>query len=160
MSGFIDAVIRESSYCTERQKHCGHHTKVADAVGNKSFFAGNCSRVAGMPERNEEVRASANALPPKEGDEQVFAEHQHEHREHEQVEVQEKLRKLWIAVHVTNCIEVNQRTNTSDKQRHRDRQRVCQQRHVYLQRANWQPLKHCHYLVALFSRARKQIEKH
>ena len=105
-----------------------------------------------MPERNQEVRASTNALPPEEGNEQVFAEHQHEHREHKQVEVQEKLRKLWVSMHVANGIEVNQGANTGDEQRHRDRQRICQQRHVDLQRTNWQPLKHGHHLVALFSR--------
>ncbi len=91
MSSIIDAAIRECAYSAECQEHCDHHTKVANSVGDKCFLASNRSRVASVPERNEEVRASANALPPEESDEQVFAKHQHEHREHKQIEVQEKL---------------------------------------------------------------------
>ena len=115
MSSFIDAVIRECAYCTERQEHCRHYAEVANAVGDKCFFASNCSRVAGVPERNKEVRASSDTLPPEESNEQVFAENQHEHGEHKQVEVQEKLRKLWITVHVANGIQMNQRADSSDE---------------------------------------------
>ena len=73
-----------------------------------------------MPERNEEVRASAYAFPAKEGDEQVFAKYQHEHGKHEQVEVQKELREVWITVHIPNGIQMNERTNAGNEQRHGD----------------------------------------
>ena len=111
-----------------------------------------------MPEGDEEVRACAHALPPKEGDQQVFAKHQHEHGEHEQVEIQEELGEVWVAVHVANCIQVNERTNAGDEQRHGDGQRVGQERQVDMQRADWHPFEQGDDRGALFGWAREQVE--
>ena len=92
-----------------------------------------------MPERNEEVRANTHAFPTKEGNEQVFTKHQHQHGEHEQVEVQKELGELWVAVHIPNGIQVNERTDTRDEQRHGDGQWVCEQRNINVQSANRDP---------------------
>ena len=55
-----------------------------------------------MPERDEEVRTRTHTFPTKESNEKVFAEYQHQHGEHEEVEIQEELRELRITVHVPN----------------------------------------------------------
>ena len=53
-----------------------------------------------MPERNQEVGARSDPFPSEEGDEQILAEYQHEHRQHKQVQIQEELGELWVTVHV------------------------------------------------------------
>ena len=89
---------------------------------------------------------------------QVFAKHQHEHGEHEQVEIQEELGKLWVAVHVANCIQMDERADAGDEQRHGDGQRVGQERQVDMQRADWHPFEQGDNRGALFGWAREQVE--
>ena len=86
-----------------------------------------------MPERNQEVGARSDPFPSEEGDEQILAEYQHEHRQHKQVQIQEELGELWVTVHVPDRKQVNEETNAGDKQRHRHRQRVGKKCHIDLQ---------------------------
>ena len=81
-----------------------------------------------MPKRNQEVRTRSHALPPKEGNEQVFAKHQHQHGEDEKVQIDEELRKLRIAMHVTDGIQMDERANTGNEQGHRDGQLIGEER--------------------------------
>ena len=66
---------------------------------------------------------------------QVLAEHEHQHREHEEVQVEEELRELRVAVHVADRVQVDERADAGDEQRHRDRQRVDQEAHLHVEPA-------------------------
>ena len=92
-----------------------------------------------VPERDQQVRARADALPPEERDEHVLAEHQHQHAEREQVEVQEELGELRVAVHVADRVEVDQRADAGDEQAHRDAQRIGEEREVDVQTSRRAP---------------------
>ena len=81
-----------------------------------------------MPERNKEVRTRSHAFPPEEGNEQVLAKHQHQHGEDEKVQVDEKLRKLRIAMHITDGIQMDQRANAGNEQCHGDGQLIGEKR--------------------------------
>ncbi len=69
---------------------------------DKCLLASNRCTVTRVPERNQEVRACTDAFPAKEGNEKVLTEYQHQHREHEKVEIQEELRELRITMHIPN----------------------------------------------------------
>ena len=141
VSRFVDGAVRHRANCGERDEHRGHHSPVTDAIGDEGFLTGNRRTVAGMPERDKEVRTRPHALPAEEGDEQVLPEHQHEHREDEQIEIEEELRELGVAVHVSHRIEVDERADARDEECHSDAQRVGEERQVNLQRSDRDPLK-------------------
>ena len=61
---------------------------------------------------------------PDEGDQQVAAEHQDEHRGDEQVHVQEELGVVLVALHVPDRVQVDQGADAGDEQHHGHRQRV------------------------------------
>ena len=104
-----------------------------------AFLPAEALASLGEPEGDEEVRAGADALPAEERDQQVVAEHQHEHREHEQVQVDEELREVRVAVHVADRVQVDQRADAGDEQAHGDRQRVDQEPDVDLEAAGRDP---------------------
>ena len=85
-----------------------------------------------MPERDEEIGTCPHAFPAQERDQKVFAQHQHQHGEHEQVQVHEELGELWIAVHVTNGVQVNKRADSGDEQSHGDAEWINKPCHVDL----------------------------
>ena len=89
-----------------------------------AFLPADGVGLAREPERDEQVAAGADALPAEEGDQEVVAQHEAEHREDEQVQVDEELREVLVAVHVADRVQVDQRADAGDEQRHRDRQRV------------------------------------
>ena len=107
----------------------------------KAFLPAEALASFAEPERDEEVGAGAHALPAEEGDEHVAAQHQHQHREHEQVQVDEELREPRVAVHVADRVQVDQRADAGDEQRHRDRQRVGEEPDVHLEAADVEPVE-------------------
>ncbi len=123
----------------EPEEHREHEPPVADAVGDECLLAGGGRRLTLVPERDQQVRTRADALPTEERDQQVLAEDEQRHRQHEQVHVEEELRELRVAVHVPDREQVDQERDARDEQRHRDRQRIRQERHVDLQRIDRNP---------------------
>ena len=139
LGGVVERAVAHRADGLEGEEHRQHEAPVTDAVGDERLLAGGRGRLAGVPERDQEVRAGADALPTEERDQQVLAEHQQRHREHEQVQVQEELRELRIAVHVADRVQVDQGADPGDEQAHRDRQRIGEERHVDLQRRHRHP---------------------
>ena len=107
----------------------------------KAFLPAEALASLREPERDQEVGAGADALPAEEGDEHVAAQHQHQHREDEQVQVHEELRELRVAVHVADRVQVDQRADAGDEQRHRDRQRVDQEPDAHVEAADVDPVE-------------------
>ena len=111
-----------------------------------------------MPERNKEIGASSHAFPTKECHQQVLTQHQHQHGEDEQVQVHEELGELCITVHVSDGIQVNERTNSSDEESHRDAERVSEQCHIYLKATDRDPREQRDNVLALFRWKRQELE--
>ena len=157
---FVERAVAERSERLEREEHCDHEAPVANSVGDERFLASGGGRLAAVPETDEQVRAGAHTFPTEERNQHVLAEHQHEHAEHEQVEVQEELAELGITVHVPNGVQVDQRSNAGDEQRHRDRQRISKEGKVNLEVACRNPTEQGVHVRTLFSGLRKQIDEH
>ena len=70
------------------------------------------------PEADQQVRGQADALPADEQHQQRAAEHQQQHEEQEQVQVGEEARVALVVVHVAGRVDVDQRADAGDDQRH------------------------------------------
>ena len=160
LGAVVDHRVADRADRLERQEHRDHEARVADAVGDERLLAGRRRRRSGLPERDQEVRAGADALPPEERDEQVLAEDEHQHREREQVEVEEELGELRVAVHVADRVQVDQRADAGDEQAHRDAQRIGEERHVDVQRPDRQPREQRDDVGPLLGRLAQQVEEH
>ena len=106
------------------------------------------------------VRTCAHAFPTKEGQQQIVAQHQHEHGEHEQVEVDEELREVGVAMHVADGVEVDERADAGDEQRHGDRQWIGQEPEAHRQVAGGNPLEQRELVRAFELGAAGQAEEH
>ena len=158
VSGLIDRAIRDRADRREGEEHRGHHAEVTDSVRDEGLLASHGRAVARVPERDQEVRARSHAFPAEEGDEQVLAEDEHQHAEDEQVQVQEELRELLVPVHVADRIEMNERANAGDEERHRDAERIRQQRGINLERPDGNPGEQRDDFTALLCWPRQQVE--
>jgi hypothetical protein len=106
----------------------------------------------GVPEADQEVGAGTHALPAEEGHDQVVAHDQEQHRGDEQVEVDEELGVVRIALHVTDRVEVDERGDAGDEQRHRDAERIGDEPEVDRETAGRDPLEERQLEGALFCR--------
>ena len=147
-----EAGVAERAHRLEGEEHRQHEAEVADAVGDEGLLARHRGAVAVEPERDQEVGAGAHALPAEEGHDEVLAQHEHEHREHEEVQVDEELGELRIAVHVPDRVQVDERADAGDEQRHRDRQRVDQEAHLHVEPARGDPGEEVDHLEPLLAR--------
>ena len=137
--GRADVEVVDRSDGHEHQERAEHEPDVADAVGDERLLARRGVRGVGVPERDEQVGARPHALPAEEGQHQVVAEHQQQHRGDEQVEVHEELGELRVPLHVADRVEVDQRADPGDEQAHQDRQRIGQEADVHLEAARGDP---------------------
>ena len=160
LGGVVDAQVVQRPQRRERQEHGDHEAPVTDAVGDERLLAGGGRALTGVPEGDQEVRAGADALPAEERDEQVRAEDQHQHAEAEQAEVQEELGELRVPVHVPDRVQEDQRADAGDEQAHRHAQRVDEERHVDVQRADRDPGEQLHHVGAVLAVLRQQVEEH
>ena len=96
----------------EDQEHGKQETDVAYPVVDERLLARARSSVALEPERDEPVRARPDAFPADEGEQEVAAEDEQQHREHEQVQVQEELGVVDVALHVPDRVQVDERADT------------------------------------------------
>ena len=158
-SCFFQGEKVERSESLEGKKHCHHETPVTNAIGNESFLAGHCRRVAGVPEADEEVRTRTNALPTKEGNQHVGAEHQHQHRKDEQVQIEKELGELRVTVHVTDSKHVDEGADTGDEEGHRDRQWVGQEGQVDVEPTRAHPGEKGAHMLAFFNRLGDQVKE-
>ena len=158
--GTVDRRVVQRADCPEGEEHRHHEAPVAHAVGDECLLAGSRGAVLFVPEADQEVRAGAHTLPAEERDQHVRAEHQHEHAECEQVEVQEELAEPRIAVHVADGVEVDQRPDTCDEQTHRDAERISEECQVDMGAPERNPLEQGLDVVPFFGGLRQQIEEH
>jgi hypothetical protein len=106
---------------------------VADAVHDERLLRRGGVGGHVEPERDEQVRREADALPAEEQRQVAVTEHQHQHRRDEQVEVAEEQPAPRVVGHVAQRVDVDEQADAGDEQHERGRQRVEQQAEVDLQ---------------------------
>ena len=93
-----------------------------------------------VPETDEQVRAETHAFPTEEGQEQAVGKHEHDHAEQEQVDVGKEAGKAAVAVHVTDRVESDERTDARDKQEHHAGKTVEQESDIDLEHRDINPV--------------------
>ena len=120
------ALVLDRPGLLEDQEDGEQEADVADPVVDEGLLAGRGGRLALEPEGHQPVGADAHALPAHEGEQQVVRQHQEQHGEDEQVQVDEELRVVPVALHVPDGVQVDERADAGDEHAHRHRQRVDQ----------------------------------
>src|SRR5574341_1847105 len=113
-----------------QQQQAQNETEIADAIDDESLVAGDRVVVILIPEADQQVGAQPDAFPADEQKQQILAHHQQQHEKNEQVQVDEKARHALVMVHVTEGIDVNQKADAGDDQRHHRGQRVDLKRNI------------------------------
>ena len=107
-----------------------HEADVADHVDHERLDARARRRLAPVPERDQQVGGRADERPADDQEEEVPGQDEQQHAEHEEVQVREEARVAAVRRHVGHGVEVDQRRDARDDERHVDRQRVEQQREL------------------------------
>ena len=108
----------------EEGKEAEQETEVADTVHNERFLRCVTGTLLFEVVADQQVGAEADTFPTDKHDQCVVAEHQHEHGEDEEVQVTEVTVETFFTMHVTNGVEMDQGTHTSDNQDHQGRERI------------------------------------
>ena len=124
LGGSEDLVEPHRAERGEDQEYPDQHRGVADAGDDERLLPGIGGYLPLVPERDEEVRAQADPLPPDVKEGQVVGQDQQEHGRHEQVEVREVPRVPRIAAHVPDRVHVDQAPHPGYGQDHHHRQRI------------------------------------
>ncbi len=127
----------------ENQQHPQDEAEVADAVDDKRLLAGVRCRLLRVIEANQQVRTEADALPADEHQREAGAEHEHEHEGGEEIQIGEVARvfAVGLLVHVSDRIDVNQRSDAGDDHQHQRRELIQAQREWHLQRPGRYPVE-------------------
>ena len=95
-----------------------HESEVADAVGEKGFLGGRGRGVAFEPMPDENIGSEADELPKNKEHDEIVREHDAEHGKHEERESGEVARLAFVAPHVAERVDMNQRANARDEDEH------------------------------------------
>ena len=118
----------------EDQEDPDQEADVADPVDDEGLLARVARALLVEPEADQQVGAEPDALPADEQDGIVRAEHQRQHREHEQVQVGHVAGVARVVAHVPDRVDVDQEADEGDDQDHHRRERVEQVAPVDLER--------------------------
>ncbi len=113
--------------------------EVADAVDDERLLGRACRRRLLVPEADERVAAQADRLPADVEHQEVVAQDQQQHAEHEQVQVGEEAPEPAVAVHVADGVDVDQQAHGRDHQEQHGGQGVDLERDVDLEVADGYP---------------------
>ncbi len=99
-----------------------HDAEAEAEVPHPGHDEGLLARVGGrlplVPEADQEVGAEAHRLPEHVQDQEVAGQHQHHHREHEEVQVGEEAGVAVVVVHVAGGVEVDEEAHSGHHQQH------------------------------------------
>ena len=135
----VDADEIQYADVGEQHKHRDHKTEVADAVDDERLLAGVGVYLVAEPESDQKVGTEADSFPADEENGVVRSKHEHQHEEHEQIQVGEVSRIPWIVAHVADAEDMDQSTDSSDDQNHHHRQLIELDRGIDLQVADRHP---------------------
>ena len=113
--------------------------EVADPVDDEGLLGGARGRRLLVPVADEEVAAQADRLPPDVQHQEVVAQDQQQHAEHEEVQVGEEAPQAPIAVHVADRVDVDQQAHAADHQQQHGGQLVDEEGDLDLEVAGADP---------------------
>ena len=116
--------VVEHAHRAEDEERAEHEADVADDVDDERLDAGRCRGGAPVPVRDQHVARRADERPADDQQREVARQHEQQHREDEEVQVREEARVAAVGAHVADRVEVDQRRDAGDDERHEDRQRV------------------------------------
>ena len=125
MSGSTEEVRNvmeiKAAHVFVKHEHRNQHGKVTNSVRNESLLSCLCLAHILVPVTDEEVGACSHTFPAQEEYHKVGTQDQVQHRENEQIEVQEELIVASVPMHISNGIDMNERSNTCHNHRHNQR---------------------------------------
>ncbi len=102
----------------EDQEQAEREAPVAHAVDEERLLAGLRGALLVEPERDQQVRAQAHALPAQEHQQVVVGQDEDEHGEHEEVQVGEEAVVAAVAAHVADRVVVHEHADRADDDQH------------------------------------------
>ena len=135
--------LQRAEFAVQQEQADGHR-RVPDAGGDEGLARRVSVGGFAIEEADQQVAAQAHAFPAEVQAQQVVAEHQQQHRGHEQVHVGEEATVARIAGHVAGREQMDQRTDAGDYAQHRQRQAVQIQRDRRRETVHRQPLPQPH----------------
>jgi hypothetical protein len=98
--------------------------EVAAPVDDEGLLACVRRGVLGEVKPDEQIGGQANAFPSHKQQKEAGTEYEHQHKEHEEVEVGKEAPVAYLMRHVADRVEVNQKTYPGDDAEHDQRQMV------------------------------------
>ena len=115
----------------EKIDDCQQKADVADACNDECFLCRRRRRWAVVPETDEQIRRQPHQLPEDVHLHYVGGQHQPDHRGAEQGHIGVVPGETFVAVHVTQGINLNHQADARHHYQHHVGQRVQQQAHLY-----------------------------
>jgi hypothetical protein len=104
-----------------------HESEIANARGDECFVGRICGGVTIKPVADQHIRGKAHQFPKDEQHDEIVREDDAKHREHEQRQCREIAGLAFVVPHVTQRIDVNDRSNTGNQNDHCLAQRIQQE---------------------------------
>ena len=136
--------IRVIQKARTADRHESGHTEkeadVTDTVHEECLVSSLAVLQILVPETDEEVRAKAHTFPTEERENQGVRKNEHDHAEHEQVDVSKELGKAAILVHVTRRVHRDERRNARDEEKHCTGKPIKEESEVRLEQRSVDPV--------------------
>ena len=127
--------------------HAEAEPEVADAVDDERLLRRSRRRRLLVPEADEQVAAQADQLPADVEEQEVVGQDQHQHAEHEEVQVGEEAPEASIAVHVADRVDVDEEPDRADDEQQHRGQRVDEEADLDVEVAGGDPLVDGHLVL-------------
>ena len=121
------------------QEHGQRKSEIADAVHDERLVAGVGGEFFEEVESDQQVAAQPHAFPADEQQQEVRAQHQNQHEEHEQIQVREEAVVAAFVRHVADGVNVDQKADAGDDHQHHGGQPVDREIDADVQRAGLDP---------------------
>ena len=112
----IDRVEFKTADTEENQEHCGKHSKISYTIKQKRFFAGFCSGMFLKVITDQEIGTEAHPFPADKHQQEAVTENQNQHEEDKKVEIGKKTIVARLPFHISDGINMDQKTHPSDDQ--------------------------------------------
>ena len=137
---FEDLVEAQRPEVDPDHDHAEAEPEVTDAVDDERLLRRSRRRRLLVPEADEQVAAQAHQLPAHVEEQEVVGEDQHQHAEHEEVQVGEEAPEAAVAVHVADRVDVDEESDRADDEQQHRGQRVDEEADLDVEVAGRDPL--------------------
>ena len=139
------------------QEDCKRESEIADTVHDERFVAGVGGEFFEEIESDQQIAAQSDAFPSDEEQQEVRAQHQNQHEEHEQVQIREEAVVSAFVSHVADGVDMNQKADAGDDHQHDGGQPVNREIDTDVQSAGLDPGE-VMLGICVLKRSRKRAE--